>query len=55
MQTYSSSTTTEFNLNDYYDKTTMVAAVGNIRYTRGSTDTGKGAFDARFISIIQPI
>ena len=49
MQKYSSDTNTEFNLNDYYDKTTMVTAVGNIAYTGGTTNTGKDALDARFI------
>ena len=49
VQKYSSSTNTEFNLNDYYDKTTMVTAVGNIAYTGGTTNTGKDALDARFI------
>ena len=49
MQKYSTDTNTEFNLNDYYDKTTMVTAVGNIAYTGGTTNTGKDALDAGFI------
>ncbi|KAK7450507.1 hypothetical protein BaRGS_00039938 [Batillaria attramentaria] len=40
VEKYESKSYTEFNLNAYYVKSTMVSVIGNIYYSRGGTNTG---------------
>nr|KAG5707432.1 hypothetical protein BaRGS_005399 [Batillaria attramentaria] len=43
VEKYESKSYTEFNLNAYYVKSTMVSVIGNIYYSRGGTNTGSGS------------